>query len=128
MSIAQHNCQISVERKSITQDANDGTDIIAWVPLVAIAGSPVIAERWWAEVQDTMPSRSEAVKNGLAMARGQTRIRLRYRNDIDSSMRITVHRDSDVVYQIIGGPAQIGGRKSRIEILCEYYTTEAQGA
>lgn len=117
------NRQISIEQKSVTQDADYGSDVVTWVPLVAAAGSPVIAERWWAEVQDVMPSRSEAVKNGLSNARNQTRIRMRYRNDIDSTMRVTVHGDSDVVYQIIGGPVEIGGRKAYIEMVCERYST-----
>lgn len=128
MNSSKHDCQITVQQRSITQDPDDGTDIVGWVPLVAAAGSPVIGERWWAEVQDVMPSKAEAVRSGVANARQHTRVRMRYRSDIDATMRIIVHRDTDVVYQIIAGPAQIGGRKDRIEFVCEHYTTEAQGA
>lgn len=116
--------QISIEQRSVTQDADDGADVVTWVPLVAAAGSPVVAERFWAEVQDVMPSRSESVRNGLAMARNQTRIRMRYRSDVDSTMRVTVHGDSDVEYQIIGGPAEVGGRKAYLEMVCERYSTQ----
>ncbi len=111
--------QISVEKKQVTQDATYGTEIVAWVPLIAQAGSPTIAERFWAEVQDALPSRSEAVTQGLAVARNQTRIRMRWRSDIDSSMRIVVHGDSDEVFQVVGGPSNIGGRKEVIEMMCE---------
>jgi head-tail adaptor len=51
---------------------------------------------------------------------------MRYRDDIDSSMRITVHGDdADTVYQIIGGPAQVTaeGRKTMIEVFCERYSS-----
>jgi head-tail adaptor len=93
------------------------------VPLVALPGSPVVAERFWAEVQDALPSRSEAVTQGLAVARNQTRLRMRWRDDINSSMRVTVHGDSDTVYQIVGGPADIDGRKSMIEMVLEKYSS-----
>lgn len=117
------NRQISIERKSVTQDSTYGTETVAWVPLVAAAGSPVVAERFWAEVQDALPSRSESVRNGLAVAKNQTRIRMRHRSDVDSTMRITVHGSADVIFQIIGGPAEIGGRKAYLEMMCERYST-----
>lgn len=111
--------QITIERQQVTQDPTYGTDVVAWVPLVAQAGSPTVAARFYAEVQDVMPSRSESVALGLSVAKNQTRIRMRWRDDITSAMRITVHGDSDVVYGIVGGPAEYGGRKDRIEMICE---------
>jgi head-tail adaptor len=120
--------QITIEKKSVTQDSQYNTDVVTWVPLVVAAGSPAVAERFWAQVQDVMPSRSESVRQGLAMARNQTRIRMRWRNDIDSTMRVTVHGDTDTVYQIVGGPAEIEGRKERIELVCERYSSDGAGA
>jgi len=38
-------------------------------------------------------------------------------------MRVTVHRDTSVVYQIVAGPAFIGGRKDRIEMVIERATS-----
>lgn len=113
------NRQITISRKQVTQDATYGSEVVTWVPLVAEAGSPTVAVKFWAEVMDMMPSRAEAVTQGLTVARNQTRIRLRWRGDIDSSMRVTVHGDSDVVHQIVGGPAEIQGRKNMLEIVCE---------
>ena len=111
--------QITVERPVKTQDATYGTDVISWVPLAVQSGSPEIAARFWAEVQDGLPSRSESLAQGLVVARNLTRIRMRWRNDITSDMRVTVHGDTDTVYQIVGGPAEIEGRKERIEMMCE---------
>ena len=111
--------QILIERKSVTQDSNFGTEVVTWVPLSTVSGQP---ERYWAEVQDALPSRAESVTQGLAVARNQTRIRFRYRNDVevDSSMRVTVFGDvTNRVLQIIAGPARIGGRKELMEIMCE---------
>jgi SPP1 family predicted phage head-tail adaptor len=115
--------QVTIEKKETTQDPTYGTPIVTWVPLVALPGSPVVAERFWAEVQDALPSRSEAVTQGLAVARNQTRLRMRWRGDINSSMRVTVHGDSDVIYQIVGGPADIDGRKSMVEMVLEKYSS-----
>lgn len=119
---ANFNCQITVEYQAKTQDATYGTDIVSWQPLSVLPGSPEVAERFWAEATDMAPSRSEAVRQGLATARNQTRIRMRWRDDIDSSMRVIVHRDSDVIYQIVGGPAMIG-RKDTLEMVLERYSS-----
>jgi len=116
--------QISIERKQTTQDPVFGTEIVSWVPLVAQAGSPTIAERFWAEVQDVMPSRTEVVQQGLTVARSQTRIRFRYRDDVDSSMRILLHGDGDdIALHIVGGPSNVGGRKELTEVVCERFSS-----
>jgi head-tail adaptor len=111
--------QITIERKQITLDPVYGTELVTWIPLVAEAGSPTVAARFWAEVQDALPSRSEAVTQGLTVARNLTRVRLRWRDDIDSSMRVIVHGDSDVTMQIVAGPAEVDGRKGMLELVCE---------
>ena len=115
--------QLTIERKSVTIDPDYGTEVITWVPLSVLPGSPPVAERFWAEVQDVMPSRSESVLQGLAVARNQTRIRVRWRTDITSAMRVVLHGDVDVLYQIVGGPAEIRGRKTMLEIVCERYSS-----
>lgn len=122
MKAGSLNRLITVEKKQISQEPVYGTDLITWVPLIAQPGSPVIAERFHAEVQDVPPGRSESVALGLVTARNQTRIRLRWRNDITSDMRITLHGDTDVIYQIVAGPAEVDGRKELIEMVCERYS------
>ena len=117
------NREITIERKEVTQDASYGTEVVAWTPLAVLPGSPGVAERFWAEVQDVMPSRSESVQQGLAVARNQTRIRIRWRSDVTSAMRVIVHGDTDVLYQIVGGPAEIRGRRVMLEMVCERYTS-----
>ena len=112
MRAGQLDRQVLVERKQVTQDQTFGTELVTWVPLAS--------ERFWAQVQDVLPSRAESVTQGLAVARNQVRVRMRYRGDIDSSMRITVYGDgANQVLQIVGGPAPIEGRKQFIEMMCE---------
>ena len=82
-----------------------------------------LGPRGVAWVQDTLPGRGEQVTQGLALGRDTTRIRMRWRDDITSDMRITVHKDSDQIYQIISGPIDVDGRKSMIEVICEKYSS-----
>lgn len=114
--------QITIEYPEKTQEQTYGTEVVTWRPLVTI-GSPPVAMRFRASVKDMVPSRSDAVTQGLAVARDQTRIRFRYRDDITGDMRVIVHGDHDTIYQIVGGPAEVGDRKSLIEVVCEKYSS-----
>lgn len=113
MNAGAMNRKISIEFPVYETEAPYGPRLVRWDPLTTCQ----------AEVQDAMPSRSEAVRQGLAQARNQTRIRIRWRGDVDSTMRIVLHGDTDTVLQIVGGPAEIGGRKGGLEMVCERYST-----
>lgn len=102
---------ISIDYKVVTQDPQFGTEIITWARLTT---QPI-----WSEWMDVLPSRSEATQGALQVARNQSRVRIRYRQGIDSTMRVVLHGDDgDVVHNIIGGPAEIG-RKQWLELVCE---------
>jgi SPP1 family predicted phage head-tail adaptor len=122
MRTGQMDRRITIEQKVVTQDAVYGNEVITWSPLAYEAGSPSVAQKFWANVSDVPPSRSEAVKQGLELARNQTRITIRYRSDVDSTMRITVHYETDQIFQIVGGPAMIG-RKQYLEMVCEKFSS-----
>lgn len=116
--------QITIEYKSITQDPDYGTELVSWLPLSYEPGSPLVAEKYAANVQDVLPSRSEAVAQGLTIGRDQTRMRIRWRDDVTSAMRVTLHGDaSDQIFEIVSGPADFDGRKTQIEFMCERYTS-----
>ncbi len=110
-----YNHRVTIEYLGAGQD-NYGTPNGTWTTLISRAP---------ANVQDVMPSRDERVaEGGLAINSRRTRIRMRWRADITSAMRVTVHADSDLVMQIVGGPADIGmGRKREIEIMAEKIST-----
>ena len=63
MNLGPLNTRCRIERKVVSQDADYGTEVIAWA-LLGVA---------WCNVQDELPSKSEAVKNGLAIATNRTR-------------------------------------------------------
>lgn len=97
--------RIRIERKIIGQDATYGTQTVTWSLLAVV----------WAEKRDVQPSRSEQVRQGVVQARDQTRFRFRYRDDIDSTMRILLEGET---YEIVGGPAELG-RREYTEVVCE---------
>lgn len=110
---------ISLEQKVVEQESVYGTQTVAWARLCTCR----------AEVQDLIPSRNESVRQGMEQSRDLTRVRFRYRSDVDSTMRVILHGGGqDVVYQIVGGPAEIGGRRRMTELLCERYSTSGGAA
>ena len=112
MRAAEFNRRCSIEYKSVEQEATYGTEIVTWIRLAEV----------WAQVRDVLPSRSESVRTGVDLARNQVRIRMRWRADLDSSMRIVVHGGNDLIYQIVGGPAEVG-RQEALEMVCERWTS-----
>lgn len=114
---------IVIEYPAAATDATFRSKVQTWLPLDVKAGSPTEAQPIPAEVQDFLPSRSESVRQGLAIARNQTRIRIRWRSDVTSKMRIKLLGDTDVYYQIVGGPAEIDGRKGGLEMVCERFSS-----
>jgi len=121
MQAGKFDTLILIERRTVVPDAVYGSDTIVWVPL-ELSADAVTPVKFWANVQDALPSKAEGVTQGLPVAKNQTRIRLRWRNDVRSDQRVTVYRDPVVILQIVGGPADIDGRRSEIEIMCERYS------
>lgn len=105
--------RITLQAKSITKDAAYGTDVITWT---------TFAERIPAQVQDTLPSRSESVQQGIKKASRPARIRIRYRSGVTSDMRIVQHGATDRYMEIIGGPAELGQRQGLEMVAVELST------
>lgn len=111
MISGQLDKRITIERKSVTQDSNYGTEIITWVTFAANVP---------AQVQDSLPSKSESVSQGLAISANPSRVRMRWMPGIDSSMRVIVHGEPDRTCQIIAGPAELGRREGLELMIAEY--------
>lgn len=118
---------VTIEQPTSAKDPVYGSVLPGWEPLVMVDSSPEEAEKFPAMVRDMPPGRSEAVRGGLEQARNQTVCRIRFRADVTSAMRVTIHQDSDVVYQIVGGPSEIG-RKQWLEMVLERYSTTGGAA
>lgn len=81
-----------------------------------------VVERLPAQVWDSLPSQSESVQGGLRMADRPARVRIRYMRGLTSDMRIIVHNEVDEVFEISGGPAEIG-RREWTELTIRAYST-----
>ncbi|PKV47990.1 head-tail adaptor [Janthinobacterium sp. 61] len=115
MRAGQLDRRITIERPGVI-DGEYGPQPGGWVQ---------VAGRVPAQVQDALPSKSETVEDGLAVATRPARLRMRYLRGITSAMRITLHGDTDVIFQIVGGPAEIG-RREWLEMTIEQYSTQGQ--
>lgn len=102
---------LTIQQRVQAQDATYGAATYTWTTFASA----------WAERVDALPSRSEAVRQGLAVGRQQVRYRMRYIEGLDSSMQVL---EAGVLYRIVGGPAQIGGRRAFMEIVCERLSTD----
>ncbi|KQO52667.1 phage head completion protein [Sphingomonas sp. Leaf257] len=80
-----------------------------WTPI----GGPIPAQ-----VQDVLPSRGEAVDQGMTTTTRRARVRMRYRADITNQMRLVMGAR---IMQIVTVPVEIG-RRDGIEFMVEDYT------
>ena len=103
---------ILVERRVDKIDPQYGTTTTAWEAL----SGPVRAN-----VQDVLPSRSaETSANGIDVTRRPARVRMRWRTDIDSTMRIIyVDRDNRIM-EILTQPAELGRREAIEFMVAEF--------
>lgn len=120
--------QVTIEYPTVTKDTTTQAPVTAWAPLVSGDDSPDAGERFWAMVRDVAPSRSETVRQGLQQWRQQSQVRLRWRDDVTSAMRVRLHGDgTDTLLRIVGGPADVSGRKRMIEMVCERFSVQGDG-
>lgn len=112
MMLGGHNREVVIERRTTTQDPVYGTAIETWSTLATV----------WAEVQDMLPSRAERAGDGIDLSRRPSRVRMLFREDVDTTMRFRI---GDRVLKIISGPAELGFRE-RVEFIAEEISTGGQ--
>lgn len=114
MRSSGYDSYISIEHPvAQTEDKFGSSQPTDWVRLLSCR----------ARRQDMRPTRTDAEVLGAIVGRNQTTFWMRWRGDITGNMRVVLHGDVDVVYQIVGGPAEVGGRRRELEIVCEKYTS-----
>jgi len=119
--------RVRIERP-VTDDAFDGAGAGTWEPLQTDIVS--------AEIMDMLPSRGERLADGINVTTGPARVRLRYRTDVDSSMRLVeILSDEDGndvdgrIMQITTRPARLRDRgRELIEFMTEHYSTAGNPA
>lgn len=104
--------EITIQSRTGTQDASYGTWSYTWADLATE----------WAEVQDMLGS--ERMAEGLNLSNRPCRIRMLYRDDVTSAMRVKI---GDRILQIVRGPIELG-RKDGLQMVCEEYSTAGDEA
>jgi len=109
------NTRLRIMKLVVSQDATYGTQTETWVPLCEC----------WANRLDVMPSRDESLLGGaLEVSSTKIRFRFRWRDAVESGMRVILLGGIERTMEIIGGPSEISGRKAFMEILCEDVTSD----
>ncbi|UOD30706.1 head-tail adaptor protein [Massilia violaceinigra] len=103
---------VTIEQLVDETESVYGTGVRQWAPLLV---------RYWANVQDELPSRSESTENGLEGAVQRTRLRMQGAGAVTVKMRAILHSRGDRVMQIIAGPAQLDDQM-HIEFRLEGYS------
>lgn len=127
LNIGAMDRRIRIER-SVADEAFDGAGSAQWSPVATV----------WAEVRDLLPSRGEKLADGLNVAARPSRVRIRWRRDVTSAMRILIGRmvkdgagnpiwQTDRTAQIITVPAELG-RREGLEFVIEDYSTAGSPA
>lgn len=110
---SQLDRRVTIERPTQVDTDGYGPQPGPWV---------VVAARVPAQVRDDLPSKSEAEQAGMVVAKRPARLRMRYMRDLSSAMRVILHGDVDEIFQIVGGPAELG-RRRWIEMTLESYSS-----
>ncbi len=111
---------ISILYRPMIQDDTYGTIQGDWVP---------IADKIHANLLDIPPTRvgMESQVEEIRIANRPTRVRIRFRTDITSDMRVIVHTPAYRLCKIITIPAELG-RKDGLEFVVEEYTTQGDAS
>lgn len=102
--------RVTILTRVEVQDAAYGSYAASWVPLATV----------WAQVTDMLPSRAERIAEGVQIANRPCRVRMRYRSDVTSAMRLKIGTRE---LRIVGGPSELG-RREGIELVAEELTSE----
>lgn len=108
--------KIMLLKRTDVQEQAYGTVTSTWEPLTAL---PLPAQ-----VRDYLPSRGERVAEGINIAARPARIRIRYREDVTSDMRVVFNGRN---LRIVAGPVELG-RREGLEFVAEELSTEGQEA
>lgn len=103
------NSRCKIEKKQVTIDETYGTEVINWVQVGV----------FWCEIQDVLPSKSESIQSSVNIGKKQSRLRIRYTKNLDSSMRVIIGSD---IYQFVSDFAELSDRQY-LEVLIEKYTS-----
>lgn len=93
--------KVTIEHNVGGSDPLYNTPVENWQPLLS---------RYWANVQDVLPSRGESTSNGIEIGVKHARLRMQGAAGVTLQMRAVLHNRGNQVMKIIAGPAMLDNR------------------
>lgn len=110
MQIGKLDRRIRIEQKTVTNDANYGSEVITWTTY----------KECWAQILDVTTKNQETTNSDLRLLKRPCKVTVRYDDGIDATMRVVMLDRGDRVLQIVTKPAELG-RKEAMEFMAEDY-------
>ena len=111
MRIGQLDRYVRIEKKTVTKDANYGSEIVTWTTY----------KECWANVNDITTRMQESTVNDLRLLKRPCKVVMRYDPTIDATMRLVMIDRDNRILQIVTKPAELG-RREAIEFTAEDYS------
>lgn len=119
MEVGDLDQQVRFEYQATTVDAVYGPQPGAWQPLDTV----------WAQVKELVPPRSmDLGSQMLHMQRRPVMVTYRWREDITIDMRVVLVDRGGRILRIVGGPAEVEGRKRFVQVFAEEFSTQGNSA
>lgn len=101
--VAPFKCdeKVTIEHNVGGVDPVYGTEVANWQPLLT---------RYWANVEDELPSRAESTQNGIETRVLRSRLRMQGAVGVTGEMRAILHSRGERVMSIIAGPSMLNDR------------------
>lgn len=110
MQIGKLDRYIRIEKKSVTNDPEYGSEVVVWETY----------KECWAQVTDITTRMQESTVSDLRLMKRPCKVLMRYDPNVNATMRLVmIDRDSRIL-QIVTKPAEIG-RREAIEFTAEDY-------
>lgn len=111
MRVGAFNRYVRIEKKTVTNDANFGSPVIAWVTHLEA----------WASITDIINKQQESTNNDLRLLKRPCIVQMYYNYTITSDMRVVILDRNDRMLQIVSSPAEVGDREL-IQFFAEEYS------
>lgn len=111
MQIGTLDSYIRIERKSVTNNSDYGSEQITWVKYY----------EGWAKLTEIAPKMQEDTVENARLLKKPCRMTIRYVPGIDATMRVVLLDRDNRIMQIVSESTEIG-RKEGLEFMLEEYS------
>lgn len=102
MRAGQLDRRLTLQRPGTVDDPVYGPQPGGWTDFAA----RIPAQKW-----DLLPASTEVNGPAVQVSGHPARVRIRYMRGVTSDMRVVMHEETDVVYEMTSTPAEIGRRE-----------------